>query len=88
MSGEEASPELFNYVISVLEELVDDVPARQFALLATQVSVLSYLGYVDLNRIPESVRLTTPQESGEKYSDSLAGMVEQLYTKAVSASHL
>lgn len=86
--GEEAAPDLFDYVLASLIELSGEVEERSFVLLVVQVRILSILGYVDAKIIPESVRTLLPQDIAQHCSDDTEHRIEQLYTHALSVSHL
>lgn len=88
VKGEEAAPELFDYVVAAFEELSGSVLKRSFVSIVVQVQVLAVLGYVDKKVIPESVLSIEPKEIAGYYSESVELQVNGLYTHAVSISHL
>lgn len=88
VKGEEAAPDLFDYVVSAFEELSKEIIERQFVLLAVKVHVLAVLGYVDKKIVPESIWSIQPQDIAGQYSEDVEHRVNNLYTHAVSMSHL
>lgn len=88
VKGEEAAPELFDYVVSAFDELAGNVIERPFVSMVVQVRVLAVLGYVDKKVLPESVWINQPKEIAEQYSEAIERQINSLYTHAVSMSHL
>lgn len=88
VKGEEASPDLFDYVVSSMNELVSDHVDRLFVLMTLQVHILAYLGYVDLKLIPEVIRRVSPGDLASKYNAEIDKQINNLYTHAVTSSHL
>ena len=88
VKGEEAAPITFDYVVSAFEELISNVKERHFVLMAIELHILSELGYVDTKKVPEPINLKEPKEIESVYSIEIKNKVENLYTNAVSVSHL
>ncbi len=86
--GEDSEPELFDYLISALDELANDTPQRVFLQMIIQVRILAILGYVDIKLIPEAVRIIPVTAIAEQYSPLVQQQIEKLYTQAVSVSQL
>lgn len=88
VKGEEASPVLFDYVLEVLEVLQAEGTERSFVQMATQVQILSLLGYVDIKRIPDSLHNIAPASIAKEYSARNHKIIEKLYTHALTVSQL
>lgn len=88
LKGEEAARELFDYVLASLDELVEERKYRQFLQMVIQVHILAELGYVDRKSIPSAVQSASPANISNLYNQSLIKQVEDVYTNAVSVSHL
>lgn len=88
MKGEEASPELFDYVISALAVLIKDLNYRSFISLALQVQILAFLGYVDTNALPPVVSRVSPGDLVGTNDEKILKQISDLYTHAVASSHL
>lgn len=88
LKGEEASHTLFDYVIVGLDELINEQPEREFMEMVVQVRVLAWLGYVDGKALPPGLADLMPSEITGHYSPALHKTISQLYTQAVSVSHL
>ena len=88
VKGEEAAPELFDYVTAAFDELSGKVDERPFVLLTVQVYVLAVLGYVDKKVFPESIWSIQPSYIAGQYSEVIEKQINNLYTHAVSMSHL
>ena len=88
VKGEEAASDFFDYAVAALTELSKEIPERSFVLLAVEVRLLALLGYVDMKMLPESVRSLPPNEIAMNYRSDVETQVEELYTHAVSVSHL
>lgn len=87
MKGEEASTELFDFVLAslqVLEDLVDN----HFVAEVVQLRVMAYLGYVDKNQIPLAVRQVHPSELAQHDTIEVSVVIDKLYVQAVASSHL
>lgn len=88
VKGEEADPELFDYIIDALNELSNEVAKRSFVSIAIQVQVLAVLGYVDKKIIPESIRSTQPKHIADQHTEDIEQQMGLIFTHAVSMSHL
>lgn len=88
VKGEEAHPDFFDYVLSALNELVKEIPKNHFVLMSVQVRILSLLGYVDINMVPEILRNIEPHEIAVNYETTIESQIEKIYTHAISVSHL
>lgn len=88
VKGEEASPDLFDYVVQSLEVLISCPEQRAFVSATIQVHVLASLGYVDQKTIPVSVRMIEPAVLSDKYNEAILAQINAIYTHAVTISHL
>lgn len=88
VKGEEAAPGLFDYVVAAFDELSGEVAERPFVLMVVQVHVLAVLGYVDKKVLPESILLLQPPEIAKQHTKDIERQINNLYTHAVSMSHL
>jgi DNA repair protein RecO len=87
--GEEPAVELFDYVVESITQLANDQTDRMFLQMLIQVHILAELGYVDNQLLPSTLQnraLTSVDISN--YSEADERVIEQLYTQAVSVSHL
>lgn len=88
LKGEEAAHALFDYVVAGLDELINEQLEREFVEMAVQVRVLAWLGYVDGKVFPPGLADLMPSEIIGHYNPALHKIISQLYTQAVSVSHL
>lgn len=83
--GEEAAPELYDFFVSAIATLSQDVPNRSVAEMITQLRILADLGYVDRKKIPTTTLasdlLTILNEQEEK-------VVSKLIEHATTSSQL
>jgi recombinational DNA repair protein (RecF pathway) len=87
--GEEPAPELFDYIVQAVEKLAIEQPERTFLQMLIQVHILAELGYVDNQLLPTALQnRTLASLDTTNYSETDERTIEQLYTQAVSASHL
>jgi DNA repair protein RecO len=87
--GEESAPELFDYIVHALEQVSTAQPERAFLQMLIQVHILAELGYVDNQVLPKALQnRTLASLDTTHYSETDERTIEQLYTQAVSASHL
>ena len=87
--GEEPAPELFDYIVQAVEKLAIEQPERTFLQMLIQVHILAELGYVDNQLLPPALQnRTLASLDTTNYSEIDERTIEQLYTQAVSASHL
>ena len=88
VKGEEVSVDIFDYVLTALEELVKEVSVRSFVLVSVQVRVMAMLGYVDTAVIPEAIRNIAPKDTAKLHSSLIEQKIKGLYTQAIDVSHL
>lgn len=88
VKGEEADVRLFEYAIATLEILRLDHAKRSFVEKVAMVHILSYLGYVDMQKIPSQLYELEPNEIVKHHDESVYKQIERLYTHAISVSHL
>ena len=88
VKGEESMPDLFDYTVLALDELIKHTEERSFVSVTVQVRILAYLGYVNMNMVPESVRDIAPKDIAIKRNAEVDKQVNSIYTHAVSMSHL
>jgi|AntRauTorckE6833_2_1112554.scaffolds.fasta_scaffold12957_2 DNA repair protein RecO len=87
--GQESAPELFDYVVLAVKKLTSTQSDRAFLQMLVQVHILAELGYVDSQLLPSALQNRTHISlDTTHYSESDERLIEQLYTQAVSASHL
>jgi len=87
--GEEPAPELFDYVVQAIETLVLAQVERSFLQMLVQVHILAELGYVDSQLLPHALHNRSLESlDTAHYSEADERIIEQLYTQAVSVSHL
>ncbi|MEN9922458.1 MAG: hypothetical protein RL097_735 [Candidatus Parcubacteria bacterium] len=86
--GEEADKKMFAYVCAGLELVTNDVPNRKFVEMVLSVTLLSFLGYVDVQAIPAVIRECAPNQITMQYETVAAQKIEVLYTQALAVSHL
>tara|TARA_B100000508_G_scaffold132869_1_gene122227 strand:+ start:3687 stop:4265 length:579 start_codon:yes stop_codon:yes gene_type:complete len=88
LKGEGELPELFDYVTKVLNFLSNEIEDRQFMEVATQVYILSMLGYVDLKKLPAEVQTAELSSVALAYSVQLHNKLDSLHEQALQVSHL
>lgn len=87
--GQEAAPELFDYIVQAINQLATEQTDRNFLLMLVQVHILTGLGYVDKQSLPSAWQQLSPASlDTSNYSESDERVIEKLYTQAVAASHL
>ena len=86
--GEEASPELFDFVATTLDFLVQSIEMRTFVAVWVEVQVLRMLGYVDDAAIPESVRDIDTKLVARQYDPGVQKSLSLLILHAVDHSQL
>lgn len=86
--GEEAFPELFMFVVAALDAALDFPKDRQVFDLAVQVRILTLLGYVDEQAMPQAVGEATVADLALLHDTELATTLTQLISKATESSHL
>ena len=87
LKGEEASDELFDFVVDGLKVLKTG-DSNQFVAEVVQLRIMAYLGYVDDRQIPDQVRKTNPGELLKYDNKEISVVVDKLYVQAVESSHL
>lgn len=88
LRGEEASPELFAYVIETLDTLAMETEERSFLEIATQLQMLALLGYVNRKQLPEAAHNLEPDRLVSMYTPTLNNQLEKLHSQALQVSHL
>lgn len=86
--GEEASPELFDFVSKALDFLVSEIELRTFVATWVEVQVLRRLGYVSDTAIPESIREVEPDSLHLQYDPQVQKALSALILQAVNHSQL
>jgi recombinational DNA repair protein (RecF pathway) len=86
--GEEASPDLYDFIILALDELLEVQPNRKLLDLFVQVRILAMLGYVNEATVPEVLRTSTPNQVAHMADDTLLKQLDKLATQATESSHL
>ncbi len=86
--GEEAHADLFDFISSALDVLVEEVDERIFISLWVEVQVLRSLGYVDALAIPVAVRDISLADVCCQCNLEIEKQMRQLITQAVSHSQL
>jgi len=88
VKGEEAAPELFDYVATAFDGLANEIKQRQFVSAVTQVHILAVLGYVDKKILLNSVDSAELSKIASQHNLDVESRVNNLYTRAVATSHL
>jgi DNA repair protein RecO len=87
--GEEAAPELFDYVVQSVQKLSREQTDRAFLQMLIQVHILAELGYVDSQLLPKTLQNRTLESlDTTHYSEADERVIEQVYSQAISVSHL
>lgn len=86
--GNHTDEEMFAYVIESLTALAGPLEKRLFASLVTETNLLSRLGYVDENLIPERLVMAKPHKAVRLYNPDEENLLKRLYTQAVTISQL
>lgn len=86
--GEEASTELYDFVVEALTVVGQPQPNRAVLDLFIQVKVLSMLGYVDEASIPVSLQNRSISDVVMAASPATVAQLEVLIGKATESSHL
>jgi DNA repair protein RecO len=87
VKGEEASAELFDFVLAGLKVLKTE-NSNQFVAEVVQLRIMAHLGYVDSKQIPEVIRRVNPEELIRLDTKEVSLVVDKLYAQAVESSHL
>ncbi len=88
VKGEDLIPGLFDRVIKYLNYLSGKIDKRPFVLMVVHVYVLASLGYVDKKHLTEIGVTVELDELSVIYSSLIKKRIGELYTQAVSVSHL
>jgi DNA repair protein RecO len=86
--GEEASVDLYDFVVSALDQLEEGTDDRKFLDLFIQLKILSILGYVDQKSLPEYIFDHDLAKLSEIRDENLIDKMTKIITKAESSSHL
>ena len=86
--GEEASSELYDFVVEALDVVSQPQPNRAVLDLFVQIRILSLLGYVDEASIPVSLQNRTLKDVIMAASPTTMAQLEVLISKATDSSHL
>jgi len=88
LQGESADPELFDFVVSALNMLIQPLQRRQFTDQIITLRILAELGYVAKPQVPAALLMPGPAELVERYSSETETLVRQLLETAEHASQL
>jgi recombinational DNA repair protein (RecF pathway) len=88
LSGQEAAPDLFEYIVMALTHLSGDVPNRISIEKTIQVRLLKELGYVDEREVPAGILLEGAESIARDHSTETLRVFDTVIEKAVSTSHL
>lgn len=86
--GEEAFPELFTFVHTILDAALGSPVKRQLFDVAVQVRILALLGYVDEQAIPRPVAGVAVSDLALLEDQALLSTLKRLVDKAIESSHL
>ncbi len=86
--GEEASAELYDFMISALDQIALKNNDRKFLDAFIQLRFLSMLGYVDQKSLPKEVLLNDLADLDVINDPTLVKKIESIVTKAQESSHL
>jgi recombinational DNA repair protein (RecF pathway) len=86
--GEEAHPDLFDFSVAALDELLAPQTNRRLLDLFIQIRILLLLGYVDETAVPDEIRTSTLADISALESSDLIKKLEILANKAAESSHL
>lgn len=86
--GEEAFTDLYDFTIAALDAVSQPQPKRRLLDLYIQTHMLSLLGYVDSEAIPEELKDKTLAEIAVLDTDVSLVQLENLAAKATESSHL
>ncbi len=88
LSGQEAAPDLFDYIAKALFILSQEITEREFVEQVLEVRVLLDLGYVDDHKVPLVVTDADLENLAQFASPEAETLLQNLIDKAVSLSHL
>lgn len=86
--GEEAFPDLYDFSVSALDQLLLPQNNRRLLDLFVQIKMLSLLGYVDEVAIPDILKNSTLAEVSAIKGDEVIKKMEKIVAKATESSHL
>lgn len=86
--GEEPLPKLFDFCVEALRVISHENRERVFFDLVIQLKILSMLGYVDKNDLPEGLEKAIFSDLGKFQKDLSVAELEKLIKKAIANSHL
>lgn len=86
--GEEASPELYDFVVEALDVLGRALQNRRTIELFVQLRILALLGYVDEAKIPASLANLSLTSINAIEDEKVIKNMEILVEKASDSSHL
>lgn len=86
--GEEASPELYDFVTEALDTLLLPAQNRRTLELFVQLRILAMLGYVDEEKIPALLFTVSLEEILVMKDEKIIKIMETLVEKASDSSHL
>jgi len=86
--GEEASPELFDFCVEALDELVKENEDRKFIELFVKLQILHKLGYVNLKIIPPILKESHISNIHKYQNDEITKEISGLIDNAVENSQL
>lgn len=86
--GEEASPELYDFVLESLEALRSPQVNRPLVDTFVEMKLLLLLGYVSADALPPVCREHSVATIGQVENDTLVAQLEVLILKATESSHL
>jgi recombinational DNA repair protein (RecF pathway) len=86
--GEEASPQLYDFVTEALDVLLLPSQNRKTLELFVQLRILAMLGYVDEEKIPQSLFTSPLKDIIGVTDEKLIKVMEILIEKASDSSHL
>jgi DNA repair protein RecO len=86
--GQEAAPELFDYMVRVLSRFSGSLEHREFAERVAQVYLLHELGYADTRAVPPFAQQGTIDGLAADATPVNLLALEKIIEKAVATSHL
>ncbi len=87
-SGEEPTPQLFDFIYESLQILSGELTHRGMVEKSLQVKILTDLGYVDSVLVPNEIKDVSPATIALIHDTSLEPVLDKLIALAVSTSHL
>jgi len=86
--GEEASAELYDFILVALDNIIQNQTERSFADLFIKLQVLSILGYVDESALPKALKQVELKDIEQIKDRNLVIKIEKIVTNALDSSHL